>query len=267
MIQIGPLKGVVGLARNQAHRVLGGAWRGGHRTAAWSDEDRRGHCLAIRDLLLPHLGDVGGCIGLEIGPGDNLGVCELLMQAGCRRMYALEKFAHPTSIPAGVRLIQQPIEDLALPEPVDFAISNDVLEHVDDVPLTMRRVHAALRPGGVFASSVDLRGHNLFRNEARPLDHLTAPDWLYELLTSHIETSNRVRCSELHAAARSAGFQIERSEPLANADAVYLNEVRPHLRPRYRRLADDDLRVLQLLLVLRKSASSRLPIGLAAGDK
>jgi hypothetical protein len=252
MIQISPMKGLSALVRNQAHRVLGGALRGGHRTSCWSEEDRLRHCHGILRTLYPCLGTVEGCIGLEIGPGDNLGVCELLLQAGCRRMYALEKFAHPTLVPPGVELIQLPIESLELPEPVDFAISNDVLEHVDDVSLTMRRVSAALRPGGVFASSIDLRGHNLFKNESRPLNHLTAPDWLYDLLTSHIETSNRVRCSELHDAARRAGFQIERSEALARAEQTYLNSVRPHLLPRYRRLTDDDLEVLQLLLVLRK---------------
>jgi hypothetical protein len=252
MIQISPMQGLSALVRNQAHRVLGGALRGGHRTSRWSDEDRRRHCHGILETLSPCLGDVTDRVGLEIGPGDNLGVCELLLQAGCRRMYALEKFAHPTFVPDGVQLIRLPIESLELPEPVDFAISNDVLEHVDDVPLTMQRMYAALRPGGVSASSIDLRGHNLFKNESRPLNHLTAPDWLYDLLTSHIETSNRVRCSELHAAARSAGFNVERSDALALADVSYLNAVRPHLLPRYRQLADDDLEVLQLLLVLRK---------------
>lgn len=252
MMQLGLTRGLVALARNQAHRVLGGALRGGHRTTAWSAEGRDLHCRGILDTLGPSLGDASGQVGLEIGPGDNLGVCALLMQRGCRRMYALEKFAHPTDIPSGVRVLHQRIEDLQAPEPLDFALSNDVFEHVDDVALAMQRVFAALRPGGLFVSSVDLRGHNMFNNPAEPLNHLTAPDWLYSFLTSHIETSNRVRSSELATAAERAGFQVLQCQALACADRTYLNRLRRHLQPRYRALDNSDLEVLQLLLVLRK---------------
>jgi hypothetical protein len=254
MVQLGWRAGLVALARNQAHRITGGALRGGHRVANWSQDERDGHCREIFATLAPWLGDVTEQVGLEIGPGDNLGVCQLLLEHGCRGMLALEKFCHCPQIPDHVTLLRQRVEDLQLSEFVDFALSNDVLEHVDDVPLTMQRVFAALKPGGLFVSSVDLRGHNMFRNPARPLDHLTAPDWLYRLLTSHIVTSNRVRCSELVDAATRAGFQVECSEALAKADGPYLETLRPHLRPEYRSLDSSDLEVLQVLLVLRKPA-------------
>lgn len=252
MVQLGWKSGLVALARNQAHRITGGALRGGHRIADWSQAERDEHCRAILVTLAPWLGDVTDQVGLEIGPGDNLGVCRLVMELACRRMIALEKFCHPTEVPDGVELLQQRIEELQLDAPIDFAISNDVLEHVDNVPIAMQRVFAALRPGGRFVSSVDLRGHNMFRNPARPLDHLTAPDWLYRLLTSHIVTSNRVRCSGLVAAATRAGFHVERCEALATADLSYLQSLRAHLQPDYRQLPDSDLAVLQVLLVLRK---------------
>src|SRR5262245_13852770 len=116
MVQLGLTHGLVALARNQAHRVLGGAFRGGHSTAAWSLESRDRHCRQILDTLGPSLGDVTDQVGLEIGPRDNLGVCALLMQRGCRRMYALEKFTHPTEIPAGVQVLHQRIEELQAPE-------------------------------------------------------------------------------------------------------------------------------------------------------
>lgn len=252
MVRLGLRQGLFAVARNQAHRLIGGALRGGHRTARWSDAERARHCRGILDLLGPYLGDVAGQTGLEIGPGDNLGVCQLLLQHGCRRMYALEKFAHPTAVPDGVRVLRQHVEQFRLPEPIDFALSNDVLEHVSDVGQTMQRVFAALRPGGLFVNSVDLRGHNVFNSPAEPLNHLTAPDWLYELLTSHIETSNRVRCSELVRAAVSAGFDVLHCDALERAAPAYLQALRPHLAPRFRPLDDRDLEVLQLLLVVRK---------------
>jgi len=257
MVQLGWRAGLIALARNQAHRITGGALRGGHRVAGWSQAERDSHCREIFATLGPWLGDVTGQAGLEIGPGDNLGVCRLLIEHGCRRMIALEKFCHPTEIPDRVELQRQRVEDLQLDAPIDFALSNDVLEHVDDVRLTMRQVFAALKPGGLFVSSIDLRGHNMFRNPSRPLDHLTAPDWLYRLLTSHIVTSNRVRCSELIDAATRACFTIECCEALAKANPAYLQSLRPHLRPEYRSLDDSDLEVLQVLLVLRKPAAVR----------
>jgi SAM-dependent methyltransferase len=255
MVQLGWRAGLIALARNQAHRVTGGALRGGHRVAGWSQAERDDHCREIVATLSPGLGDVTAQVGLEIGPGDNLGVCRLLVEHGCRRMLALEKFCHPTEIPERVVLQRQRVEDLQLDEPVDFALSNDVLEHVDDVRRTMQRVFAALKPGGLFVSSVDLRGHNMFRNPARPLDHLTAPDWLYRLLTSHIVTSNRVRCSELVDAALRSGFVVECCEAQATANPAYLKLLRPHLLAGYRSLKDSDLEVLQVLLVLRRPAA------------
>ncbi|MBL8850791.1 MAG: hypothetical protein JNG89_14010, partial [Planctomycetaceae bacterium] len=73
--------------------------------------------------------------------------------------------------------------------------------------------------------------------------------------TSHIETSNRVRCSQLVSAAIDAGFEVVSCESLATADRSYLQTLRPHLCPKFRALDDRDLEVLQLLLVVRKPAS------------
>ena len=44
-------------------------------------------------------------------------------------------------------------ETLALNEQFDFAFSVNVMEHVDDVGQVLRRVHRALKPGGLTGSS------------------------------------------------------------------------------------------------------------------
>jgi hypothetical protein len=69
---------------------------------------------------------------------------------------------------------------------------------------------------------------------------------------SHIVTTNRVRVHEFIEAAEGAGFVVLKAHPLAAADEAYLEDVRPDLLPRYRGLPTDDLRVLQLLLVLER---------------
>jgi SAM-dependent methyltransferase len=153
-----------------------------------------------------------------------------------------------------VIVIRSQIEETEVPEEVDFAYSNDVFEHVLDAPATMRAVFRSLRPGGRFVNSIDLRGHNAFNNAQRPLDFLTCPDGLWRLMFSHIVTTNRVRAHDFVEMAKKAGFNVLKYEALATADEKYLKEIRPHLLPRYQELRDDDLRVLQLLLVLERPA-------------
>lgn|SRR5262249_20059768 len=255
VVQLGWRKMASAILRNQLHRISGGALRGGHRTTGWTDEQRLQHADGIFKTLYPYLGDLTGRVGLEIGPGDNLDVCRRCLDAGCRKMYAVERYARPVVGDGRVILVRSEIEESQqLPEPVDFAYSNDVFEHVGDVPAAMRAIFAALRPGGRFVNSIDLRGHNVFSNPKRPLDFLTCPDWLWGLMFSHIVTTNRVRAHEFVRTSESTGFRVVRAEALATADKAYLDNVRPHLLPRYRLLPDTDLQTLQMLLVLERPA-------------
>lgn len=252
MVRLGWRQLLIALARNQAHRLLGGALRGGTRTSGWPIERQRRYAESIFGTLAPHLENPKNLVGLEIGPGDNIEVCRLFLQAGARRMYAVEKFARDTDEDARLVLIRSEIENIKIPEPIDFAYSNDVLEHLSDVPAAMRVVFAALRPGGQFVSSIDLRGHNVFGLPERPLDFLTCPDRLWRLMFSHISTTNRVRAFEFSRMAEQAGFSVVEVIPQDVADVEYLKGLRPHLLPRYRDLPDEDLRILQMLLALQK---------------
>jgi SAM-dependent methyltransferase len=254
MIPLGWQTLAVAIARNQAHRLFGGPVRGGHRIADWPLDQRRRHAKSIFDVVAPHIGSLEGAVGLEIGPGDNLDVCVLCMEAGAKRMYAVEKFARGSTGASGIRLIPSEIEHVRLPEQVDFAFSHDVLMHVNDVAGTMRSVYSWLKPGGRFVNSTDLRGQNAFSIPDRPLDYLTCPDWLWNLMFSHIFTTNRVRASAFVTAAVEAGFRVTVSEPLVAASPDYVRRLKPHMLPRYQSLEDDDLAILQLLLVLEKPA-------------
>ena len=268
MLLLGMKAAAFAVLRNFAHRLLRGPTRGGHRSADWDAAARRRHAERIYDTVAPHLETRDGrdVVGLEVGPGDTLGVCSLCLERGmASRMYAVERFAHPASAP-GVTVVTDEVERIRLPEPVDFALSNDVFEHVRDVPAAFRSVYAALRPGGRFVSSIDLRGHNAFKNPARPLDFLTCPDWLWRAMFSHVVTTNRVRRSGLASAARAAGFEVMEDRALAVTRPEYLRENRQHMLPRYRSLPDDDLSCLQLLLVLRRPTGSGTGTGNGRGE-
>jgi len=244
------------IVRNQAHRVSGGPLRGGNRIARLPSARRREHARGIFEVIRPELRSLAGAVGVEIGPGDNVDVSQMCVEAGARKMYAVDRFAHPIDAPPGVELIHSHVERLTLPEPADFAFSHDVLQHVDDVPATMRRIFTLLRPAGRFVNSIDLRGFGAFADSKRPLDYLRCPDWLWTLMFSHMVNTNRVRASEFKAAALGAGFAILKYEALAVADPDYTTGVRPKLLPRFRDLDTDDLAILQLLLVLEKPEPS-----------
>ena len=254
MLQLSVHQIILAILRNQAHRFRVPR-RGGHRTTTWSPEQREKHSKEIFESLVPYVGSIVAKVGLEVGPGDNLDVCNQFLQAGCKRMYAVEKYSRIASESDGkIVAINSNIEGFIISEKIDFAYSNDVLEHVDDVLKTMESVYACLKPGGRFASSIDLRGHNVFNLPNRPLDFLSCPDWLWKLMFSHIATTNRVRGLELVAAAKKAGFAVVHALPLADASETYLAQIRPHFCARYRQLPEIDLRVLQLLLVLERLA-------------
>jgi SAM-dependent methyltransferase len=169
-------------------------------------------------------------------------------------MLAVERYSRPSIEESRVALLCTPIEAMNLHEVADFAYSNDVFEHVADVSSAMRAIYSALKPGGRFVSSIDLRGHNAFNNPKRPLDFLTCPDWLWSVMFSHIATTNRVRAHEFVSAAMAAGFAIRSSEALVVADRGYVDAVRPHLLSRYQDLPIGELDILQLLLVADRVA-------------
>lgn len=264
MIQL-PLRRIaVAILRNQAHRFLGGIRRGGHRTAAWSAEQRRTHGVSIHQALAPFVGDVSGQTGLEIGPGDNLEVCRQFLDAGSTRMLAVERYARPPEEDGRVAVLRSPIEQMDLHEEVDFAYSNDVFEHVANVPSAMQAIYAALKPGGRLVCSIDLRGHNVFNLPDRPLDFLTCPDWLWQLMFSHVATTNRVRPHEFLDAAAAAGFEVKEASALVRADPGYVASLRPHLLARYQQLSDSELSILQYLLVLQRPAAQGSQVASAA---
>jgi SAM-dependent methyltransferase len=241
------------------------------------------HVRNVAYVLTQQLGEVTGQVGAEIGPGDNLGVGYQFRKRGAARVYGVEKFGSvaadewsrqlfealdvhdgraplaaeavtPDGFGAGLALHRCLFEDFQPGEPLDFIVSYDVLEHVNPESV-FRHAFTLLRPGGRFVNVVDFTGHGPFYDMAQPLSFLTCPDWLWNLMFSGMETTNRVRHSEMLAMARAAGFHVS-SSPIRLAPEEHLARVRPHLLPRYQPLADDDLRVMQCLVVLTKPTAA-----------
>ncbi len=279
------------------HRLRGGRDRGGEDWSNRRLDAHAGHVLEIFEGMREAIGDVRGKVGLELGPGDDIAVAYCFLKAGARRMYTVERFESVVLDDKAVRLLETldellpeltavtatdvvareggriRLDEAKLvhrvglfeacrpPEPVDFAYSNDVMEHVESPARIFEAAAAALVDGGVFVNNVDLAGHNVFSSTARPLDFLTCPDWLYDLMFSHIVTSNRVRYGDLVRDLRRAGFSIGETKNILEADPAYLEAVRPHMVDRYRHLPAEDLKVVQVRIVATKGRGADAPIG------
>jgi SAM-dependent methyltransferase len=304
MIHLHPTKIATAILRNQTHRLkiaqvlnkaLDRRERGGTTWLSRPVDQATDHVLDIFNSVRKYTGDLHGKIGLEIGPGDNLGVAYSFLKLGCAKMFAVERFdsikldskamvlllqnidarleaSEGASVdsetradrvlrsddgsywldPARLVLSNTLFEETCAAEELDFVYSNDVMEHVADPAAVFRAAYRVLKPGGLFINNIDLAGHNAFSNKARPLDFLTCSDWLWELMFSHIATTNRVRFSELVAAASSAGFRVNEIDTLVRAEPGYLGSLRSDMLPRYRALSDEDLSVVQCMMVVQK---------------
>jgi SAM-dependent methyltransferase len=94
------------------------------------------------------------CADVGAGGGDvSVALAEVVGRDG--RVYAVDsnpaardEVARAAAAHAQVIAITQAGEDLLLPEPVDLAFCRFLLMHVDDPTLVLRRMAAAVRPGG-----------------------------------------------------------------------------------------------------------------------
>ena len=122
------------------------------------------------------------CVDVGAGGGDvSVALAEVVGRDG--RVYAVDNDPHArdevaqkAATHAQVVAITQSGEDLLLPEPVDLAFCRFVLMHVHDPIVVLRRMGAAVRPGGwvvaqePVTSAGRVGGHPLSMPDARHPD-------------------------------------------------------------------------------------------------
>src|SRR5947209_19669563 len=94
------------------------------------------------------------CVDVGAGGGDvSVALAEIVARDG--RVYAVDSDPHARDLVAEaaaahsqIVAITQAGEDLLLPEPVDLAFCRFLLMYVSDPVLVLRRMGAAVRPGG-----------------------------------------------------------------------------------------------------------------------
>jgi SAM-dependent methyltransferase len=148
------------------------------------------------------------------------------------------------------------MERCALPQPVAFIFSTFVLEHVEDFAGFYGACHRHLQPGGWMLHVVDLGGHGEFEDPLPPLEFQRYPDWLYGWMYPRYHRATRRTLTEHLDAVRSAGFALGEVHVLRRAEADYVRQLQPQLRPALRRLPEEELGVIEFAFTARRLDSA-----------
>ena len=228
--------------------------------------------------------DVRTGVACEIGCGDCLSTADLFLGAGFRKVYLVEKQQivlddrqrallkrladlselpnsltclsgdSPPKIDARIQIIPEFFENAELPEKVDLIFSNDVIEHVEDLPGFFSACARILKPGGVMLHKFDLSGHEFFEDPLPPLDFQTYPNWLYDLMFPKYRRACRWFLDEIESAIDSAAFSKPKLQFIRTAEEEYVKQLIPFLRADAKRRTVKELKPLDIVLTASLSA-------------
>lgn len=240
----------------------------------------------ICHTFLSHLPDkkiLESAVVSEIGCGDCLAAADMMLGLGARHVHLVEfipmvvsekhraalapLIADPTLpnrgdvLAAGstptlneklVTFHQGLLENIRLPEPVDFLYSFDVLEHVEDLEGFFSYCSEVVKPGGMMMHKFDLSGHGQFEDPMPPLDFQTLPRWLYELAFPKYNRAVGNFADQFFTSMEKHGFSDFQIIPIRVAESKYLNEVWPHLRKEAHERDMNTVKLLDLIITARK---------------
>lgn len=238
--------------------------------------------------LLEHIPDpnaLQGAVACEIGCGDCYASADMMLGLGARHVHLVEfqpleliederrvvhAIAGDSALPnngdlfaAGDPLRLDPqkatyhrgyLENIKLPEKVDFLYSFDVLEHVEDLDGFFAYCGEVVRPSGMMVHKFDLTGHSLYEDPMPPLDFLTYPRWLFNIIFPKYWRAAGNFADEFIAAMEKHGFIDLKVIPIRVAEPEYLDEIWPHLMARARSRDKEIVKLLDLVIVATRKA-------------
>lgn len=234
--------------------------------------------------LLTHIPDLmpKDFLAAEIGCGDCLAAADMMLGLGAGHVHLIEYQAllishlhrealiqakapdlpnratillpdnPPRLDPALATLHTGLLERIALPKPVDFVYSFDVLEHVEDLDAFFSCDRRLLKPGGWSLHKFDLSGHEFFEDPMPPLDFQTYPSWLYRLMFPRYRRAVGNFADQFFEAMKRHGFEILEMIPLRVADPSYVRAIRPRLRKEAHARPEDILGLLDLVILSKR---------------
>lgn len=252
---------------------------------------------------------------VEIGPGDNAGVALKFLAAGAANVVCLDRFKtvrdpeHERRIYLAIRDRLNEQERQRFDDAIDLrdgirlnesrlrcvygvsaeqadrvlgygsadaVISRAVIEEVYRIDELFESMHRLLAPGGRMAHKVDLRDYGMFSaNGYHPLEFLTLPDVVYELMSKNAARPNRRRMDYYRSKMAELGYhtkiyitcivtpegsvEIVPPKPVLEQGVDYgeraldaVRSIRPRLARRFRDLSDENLLAGSIFLAARK---------------
>ena len=234
-------------------------------------------------ILLEHIPDtkvLEGAVACEIGCGDCFAASDMMLGLGAKHVHlvdfqslelieddrqVLDAIAGQEGLPnkgelfaAGDPLRLDPakatyhkgrLENISLPQKADFLYSFDVLEHVEDLEGFFAYCGEVVRPGGVMVHKFDLTGHGLFEDPMPPLDFLTFPQWLFNIIFPKYSRATGHFADEFITVMQKHGFTDLRIVPIRVAERTYLDDIWPYLMARARSKDKEIVKLLDLVIL------------------
>ena len=167
-------------------------------------------------------------------------------------------------------------EDLELAS-FDYIVSRAALQEIHEIDAAFSAMDRLLRPGGVMVHRIDFRDYGMFSAEGmHPLTFLTIPDVVYRWMSTATRKPNRrlrefyrqkltawnydVRILATHVLGTAHDLiphkeTLEPNVDYTDAQVDLVRQIRPRLRPEFRRCSDDELLTTGIVLVGRKPAA------------
>lgn len=223
---------------------------------------------------------------LEVGPGPDLMLGLLALEAGAKSYSAIdyfpvlsapvsfyEKIKNELKTPIALKAVDSIINSLSKSEAIespefsykirgieeltdepakyDIIISKDVLEHVDDLDSSFAAMRKSLIPGGIMIHKIDFQTHTSFIQDTDRLNFLRYSENIYTKYVKFKGGPNRLRLPELIALAQKNGFTIEKMNIDKKMGLSELALVKPYLSKYYKKMSDDSLIPLSVWIIFR----------------
>lgn len=223
---------------------------------------------------------------LEVGPGPDLMLGLLALEAGAKSYSAIdyfpvlsapisfyEKIRNDLNTPIALKAVNQLINSLSKSEAIDspefsykirgieeltsepakydIIISKDVLEHVDDLNASFAAMRKSLIPGGVMIHKIDFQTHTSFIQEKDRLNFLRYSENIYNKFVKFKGGPNRLRLPELVAITQKNNFAIEKMYIDKEMGVSELARVKQYLSQYYKKMSDDALIPLSVWIIFR----------------
>lgn len=240
----------------------------------------------ICQTLLAHIPDpaiLKGAIASEIGCGDCFAAADMMLGLGANHVHLVEYLPLELSesnrlalgalvgkegLPNQGELLEKGdslrlnsekatyhqglLENIRLPQKIDFLYSFDVLEHVEDLEGFFSYCGEIVRPGGIMVHKFDLSGHGLFEDPMPPLDFQTFPRWLFDLIFPKYQRAVGHFADEFLTAMEKYGFTDLKIIPIRVAEADYMSEIWPHLNAKAKKRDKEIVKLLDLVVVAKR---------------